>query len=106
MSDGIKWAIKHVFLILMAIVIALLLYRVLFVGENSAVRTMCRGIEKPLSRYYYSYTYSPAIRDTEGTASDLGYSIYWTETNLASTGSSFGEVDTASSSANYTTGWF
>lgn len=106
LADALRWAWTHVFLVLVMLLITLLIYIILFVGDNSAVNMMCRSMEVPLSRYYYLYTSSVSARTTEGIASDLGYSVYWVETDLSSAGATGGEVDSASGVCKYSTGWF
>ena len=104
--DALRWAWHHIFMLLLVLLATLLIYHVLFVGDNSAVNTMCRSVEVPLARYYYRYTETLSTRSTEAIASDLGYTVFWSETNLNSSGATGGEVDSASGVAQYSTGWF
>lgn len=100
---------KHVFAIIATVVLAMLLYILFFVGENSATMQASRAAETPLSNYYYSYAYYPSVHTNDGVAAELGYSSYDGVTDL----SGDANIDNAGGSGAegskgdcaYTTGW-
>lgn len=94
--------VRNAFGIVAAMLIAVLLYQVLYGSENSALATMSRAMRTPLSKYYYEYVYVPAQLGTEGVAEQLGYSITHGLTDL----DSGIPVDTADTASQYSTGWF
>lgn len=92
---------KHVFAIIATVVLAMLLYILFFVGDNSATMHASRAAETPLSNYYYSYVYYPAVHTNDGVAAALGYSSLNGVTDLGDTAN----VDDATGACAYTTGW-
>lgn len=92
--------VKGVFWIVGMCVAAMLLYVLLFVGDNSALRHACRAVETPMSQTYYEMALYPSVHETEGLASSLGYAVDGSSTDF-----SLNEPDTASANADYSTGW-
>lgn len=94
-------AVKNVFTIVAAVLLASLLYIILFVGENSAIATVCGALEKPVAEYYYDVALYPSVHADAGLASSLGVTVY--------EGSDYsGNIskDNAETEADYSTGWF
>lgn len=92
---------KHVFAIIATVVLAMLLYILFFVGEDSATMQASRAAETPLSNYYYSYVYYPAVHTNDGVAAALGYSSLNGVTDLGDAAS----IDNADGACAYSTGW-
>lgn len=94
--------VKNVFMIVGAVLLAMLLYVLFFVGDNSALSQACRYIQKPISFSYYMYSYYPNAHSKDGLDNALGADTasYDSVSDLASS-------DTSNSSdvAMYTTGW-
>lgn len=98
--------IKNAFLIVAAMVLAILLYFLFFASDNSVTRYMCRMVEKPIAKYYYDYGYIPSVTLRVGLTSSLSssYSFDYNdiETNLAGSAS----TDNTSDVALYSSGWY
>jgi hypothetical protein len=126
--------VKNVFLLIMGVVVAMILYLVLFgtqgLNGNSLQNTytgsikethswqgaiwfMARSVENPISRYYYEYCYLPSMHSNDYVDKALGgtTSSYFGSDTYQSTESNLtGNVDTHnfSTDANIThwsTGW-
>lgn len=99
---------KHVFAIIATVVLAMLLYILFFVGENSATMQASRAAETPLSNYYYSYAYYPAVHTNDGVSAAVakGYRSYDGVTDLSGE-ANIDNVDdlVRSRICPYTTGW-
>jgi len=92
--------VKGVFVILISVMLASLLYIVLLSGDNSALRVACRAIERPLSEYYYNFALSPSIHVNSALGTDLGID---TKSDISDL--SVEDADNASTVSNYSTGW-
>lgn len=95
--------VKDVFLMLLGVVVALVLYVLLFGTQNfdgntvdgvtvynrwdGALWTAARAVETPIARYYYEYCYLPTVRSTDYIDTELGCTvasdIQLTPTNLS-----------------------
>lgn len=93
--------VKNVFTIIAGVLLASLLYIIFFVGENSAIATVCRAVEKPVAKYYYDVALYPSVHVDEGLAASLGVTVYAGSDYSGST-----SKDNASTEAGYSTGWF
>mgnify|MGYP003420227439 FL=1 len=92
--------VKSVFMILISIMLASLLYIVLLRGENSALGYACKAIETPISAYYYEYAFYPSTHVNSGIASALGITTKDDVSDLSA-----GDIDDADVVARYSTGW-
>ena len=93
--------VKNSFTIVAAVLLATLLYIIFFVGDNSAIATVCGAIEKPVAEYYYDVALYPSVHADEGLASSLGVTVYDSSDFSGST-----SKDNADTQAGYSTGWF
>lgn len=116
--------VKDVFLMLLGVVVALVLYVLLFGTQNFEGNTVdgvtvynrwdgalwfaARAVERPIARYYYEYCYLPQIRSTDYVDAELGCNliadIQLTPTNLAS-GSPDHMSYTQATGDRWGTGW-
>lgn len=106
--------VKNVFLMILGVTVALILYFVFF-GVNLApygtweglIYHSARAIETPISRYYYEYCYLPSIHSNDAVDSALGGTS--TVSNIQQTPSDLNYgVDIYSFSSapdHYSTGW-
>lgn len=104
LMDLFRGLTKRVFLIIAAVVLAMLLYQVLFGGNTNATTWMCNAARTPMAKYYYELVYKPEVESTSGIASELGYSVDAEVTDLdANDVDTFG---TPSTDGRYSTGWY
>ena len=102
--------VKHSFLIIMSMVVAVVLYSVLFFGDNSAIAQASNAMRVPMSNYYYQYVYKPAVDGDSGSdgqggiVGSLGYQIDDSVTDLED---DYNNTDNASEgAADYSVDWF
>lgn len=93
--------VKNSFIIVASVLLASLLYIILFVGENSAIAHVCGAIERPVAEYYYDVALYPSVHADEGLAASLGVTV-----NNESDFSGDTSKDDAEAEADYSTGWF
>ncbi len=81
MLDLLKDYILEVFLVLMALVIAGSLFIFFFVGDDSVVRGLARGMLTSTSSYYYDYVYEPNTNNNvygdEVESTTTHYTVDW-----------------------------
>ncbi len=100
---------KFVFEIVGAMLLAMLLYQVFFGKDNSALRYACEQVEKPISFYYYQYSFYPSAHNLDGISISLRpsqikiFDVTNLDTNSCT--DTLHNTDNVSSCANYTTGW-
>lgn len=93
--------LKGVFWIAGMCLMAMLLYRLFFVGDNSVISTVCRNVELPISQYYYDATLYPSVHCKEGIAESMGITTRNGVSNLDTV-----DIDDSSVVADYSTGWY
>lgn len=92
--------VSGVFVAIGAMVIASLLYVLLFVGEDCAMRTACRGIDGAMAEAYYTRVQVPTALQKKGVAESLGVQVNEKTTDL-----NYFNRDNSSIRADYSTGW-
>ena len=99
--------VKKVFYLVGMLVVAMLLYSLFFVGDDSGVRFVYNNLRQPLGRYYYDYCYKIGSSKTKDADNSLGIEENINRNNLENDAdASFDEIDPSKAYRAYSTGWF
>lgn len=102
--------VKHVFQIVGAVLLAMILYQLFFGVNDSALKYACEKIEEPISFYYYAYSYYPSAHNLDGVTRSLDPTHYESySTTMLETNSLYGNTkntDNSSVISTYSQGWY
>jgi len=97
--------VKHVFQIVGAVLLAMLIYQLLFAWDTSALTVACHAVEYPISHYYYDYGLYPTVHNNDGLSESIALKMGETyRTNNVSILDN-DDTDNLSDIATYSTGW-